>query len=170
MTWLEDIPLGHTQDLGVHTFTEPGMLAFARKYDPMPFLTDLGAAKDGPHGGLVASGWYICAIWMKLMIASRANAPKEISKPAPDGRMPPQGGPSPGFLDLKWRHPVRPGDTLAYKTTTIEKIDMKSRPTHGIVRVRNEAVNQNGEIVMSFTGQGMIERMTPLSQPPGGGK
>ena len=38
---------------------------------------------------------------------------------------------------------------------------MRSRPGWGIVRSRNTGVNQNGETVLSFIGQGLIQRRVP---------
>lgn len=161
MPWFEDIELGARRELGSFAFTEDNIVAFARAYDPQPFHVDPEAAKRSPYGGLIASGWHIAAIWMKLMMASRAGEP-ETSEPAPDGRPAPSGGPSPGFLDLKWLKPVRPGDTISFSSTTVEKVDLKSRPAMGIMRSRNEGVNQNGELVFSFIGQGLIERREPF--------
>ena len=43
----------------------------------------------------------------------------------------------------------------------IEKIEMKSRPAWGIIRSRNVGINQHGQTVLEFTGQGMIERRNP---------
>ena len=92
------------------------------------------------------------------MIAKRQATPEPADE---NGRKPPAGGPSPGFLEMKWPTPVRAGDTISYSTEVIEKLDMKSRPGWGIVRSRNTGVNQHGETVMSFIGQGLIERRQP---------
>ncbi len=161
MAWFEDIEIGRVIELGSHTFTSDDIIRFAEKYDPQPFHTDPEAAKDSHFGDLVAAGWHIAAVWMKLMIGARETAPKDESKPAPDGRQAPQGGPSPGFFDLKWIKPVRAEDTISYRTTTIEKVDLKSRPYQGIIRSLNEGFNQDRELVFSFIGQGLIERRDP---------
>lgn len=155
MPWFEDIKIGSRLELGSHTFTAEEIIAYARKYDPQYFHVDEEAAKAGPFGGLTASGWHTSATWMKLMIATRQGAKEP---PDADGRVPPSGGPSPGFLDMKWPVPVRPGDTISYSSEVIEKIDMKTRPEWGIVRSRNIGVNQKGETVLSFTGQGLVQR------------
>jgi hypothetical protein len=39
-----------------------------------------------------------------------------------------------------------------------EKIELKSRPEWGLIRSRNEAVDENGDLVMSFIGQGLVAR------------
>ena len=71
MAWFEDIEIGRVMELGSHTFTSDDIIRFAEKYDPQPYHTDPEAAKDSHFGGLVAAGWHIAAVWMKLMIAAR---------------------------------------------------------------------------------------------------
>ena len=158
MPWFEDIEIGSRLELGSHTFTAEEIVAFAKKYDPQYFHTDPEAAKDGPFGTLTASGWHTSATWMKLMIAARQGRDEPLDA---DGGKPPAGGPSPGFLDMKWPTPVRAGDTISYSSEVIEKLDMRTRPGWGIVRSRNTGVNQNGETVLSFIGQGLIQRRHP---------
>lgn len=159
MPWFEDIEIGARMELGTYTFTEDEIVAFATKYDPQYFHTDAEAAKAGPFGGLTASGWHTTATWMKMMIRARAGRDEPADA---DGRQPPAGGPSPGFLDLKWPVPVRPGDRISYSSTVSEKLDMRSRPEWGIVRSHNVGVNQNGETVLTFTGQGLVQRRNPV--------
>ena len=161
MPWFEDIEIGSRLELGSHTFTADEIVAFAKKYDPQYFHTDPEAAKHGPFGTLTASGWHTSAMWMKLMIAARQGRDEPLDA---DGRKPPAGGPSPGFLDMKWPAPVRAGDTITYSSTVIGKIEMKSRPQWGIIRSRNTGVNRNGETVLDFVGQGLIQRRHPRSE------
>lgn len=158
MPWFEDIEIGTRMELGTYSFTEEEIVAFAKKYDPQYFHTDAEAAKAGPFGGLTASGWHTTATWMKMMIRARVGREEPADA---DGRQPPAGGPSPGFLDLKWPVPVRPGDRISYSSTVSEKLDMRSRPEWGIVRSHNVGVNQNGETVLTFTGQGLVQRRNP---------
>lgn len=148
--WWEDIELGVTTALGAYTFTEEEMIRFSKAYDPQPFHIDPEAAKSSFYGGIIASGWHVCSVWMKLMIA-------HSKRRAAEGQ-PSRGGVSPGFLDLRWIKPTRPGMTLHYDTTTHEKVELKSRKDVGLIRSRNRAVDDNGETVMSFTGQGFVQR------------
>ncbi len=149
--WWEDIELGVTTPLGAYTFTEEEMIRFSRAYDPQPFHIDPEAAKASFYGGIIASGWHVAAVWMKLMIASSQKRAAELG----DRRA---GGVSPGFLNLRWIKPTRPGMTLHYDTTTHDKIALKSRPELGLLRSLNLAVDENGETVMSFVGQGFWPR------------
>ena len=154
MPWFEDIAIGEKNELGSYVFEQDDIVSFATKFDPQPFHIDPEAAKASPYGGLIASGWHTCSVWMKLMVKSRIAA-KARGGMEDDS---PPGGPSPGFLNLKWPTPVRVGDTISYSTEVIEKIDLKSRPTLGIVRSLNKGVNQNGDLVMSFIGQGLMQK------------
>ncbi len=149
--WWEDIELGVTTQLGAYTFTEAEMVRFSRAYDPQPFHIDPEAAKASFYGGIIASGWHVASVWMKLMIASSQKRAAEAGERR-------TGGVSPGFLNLRWIKPTRPGMTLHYDSTTHEKIALKSRPDLGLVRSLNMAVDDNGETVMSFTGQGFWPR------------
>jgi len=146
----EDIELGAKQVLGQYTFTEDEIVGFARAYDPQPFHLDPQAAGRSFYGGIIASGWHTVAVWMKLAVASHLGATR-------DG---PRSGVSPGFEDLRWLKPVRPGMTITYSTEVIEKVALKSRPQYGLVKSRNEARGEDGTLVMSFIGKGFVERKT----------
>jgi acyl dehydratase len=151
MLWFEDIAIGTKRDLGTYTFTQDEIIAFAKKYDPQIFHIDPEAAKETMFGGLIASGWHTAAIWMKLAIADRERARRE-------GQTLGRSGVSPGFEDMRWIKPVRPGMTLRYTSETIEKIELKSRKDVGLVKTRNEATDENGERVFSFIGKGFMQR------------
>lgn len=148
--WWEDIELNVTTAIGSHRFEEAEMIRFSRQFDPQPFHIDPVAAKESFYKGIIASGWHVCCVWMRLMIEhGRRRAAEGI---------PSRGGVSPGFLDLRWVKPTRPGMTLHYDSTTHEKIELKSRKDVGLIRSLNLAVDDNGETVMSFTGQGFVQR------------
>ena len=153
--FFEDVIVGSTSRLGSFTFTEENILAFARIYDPQPFHIDKRAAEASPYGGLIASGWQVAAIWMKLNVAYlQAVAAAAIEKGEPVGRL----GPSPGFRNMVWARPVRPGDTIAYVTTIAGKKESGSRPGWGIVSIDNEGTTQTGERAFAFEGAVFWER------------
>lgn len=155
--YFEDIVLGETTEVGSWTFTEEAIISFGKKYDPQPFHTDPEAAKSHEFGGLVASGFHTGAIWMKLMIGNRQKAVEEIRARGeePEGG---SAGASPGFLKMRWLGPVRPGDTITYSNTSSGLIELKSRDDVGIVQTKTRGVNQRGELVFSFIGQGLYPR------------
>jgi acyl dehydratase len=55
-----------------------------------------------------------------------------------------------GFDDLKWLKPVRPGDVLSVESEIREKIESRSRPDRGTVKIESRIENQRGEVVMSL--------------------
>jgi len=66
---------------------------------------------------------------------------------------------SPGVDELRWKRPVRPGDTLQGKFTLLEK--RMFRAGVGLIRGKAELRNQEGKIVLTFIGQGMFGLKAP---------
>jgi acyl dehydratase len=143
----EDFEVGEATDLGSCSITEAEILAFARKYDPQPFHTDAGAARQSIYGGLIASGWHTCALMMRLSVeaARREGA-------AATG--------SPGLDSCRWLKPVRPGDVLSGRTEILEAWPSRSKPI-GFVRRRIDMLNQHGEVVVRVVGISMYRRRPP---------
>ena len=144
MLYWEDFKVGETIELGSHTFTEEEIIAFANQFDPQPFHTDSEAAKHTFYGGLIASGWHTCCIAMRYMVQNYV------------GRAASMG--SPGVDNVRWLKPVRPGDTITFRRTILESRASASRPTVGLVKSSSQAVNQNGETVLTMEGWNMFRR------------
>jgi acyl dehydratase len=146
----EDVEIGTRRELGDYTFSEEEIVRFARKYDPQPFHIDPGAAARSIFGGIVASGWHTAAIWMKLAIADRQK---------PDGKSPLlRAGVSPGYEDMRWLKPVRPGMRLVFTSEIVGKVELKSRRDVALVLSRNEAHDDGVDLVFRFTGKGLVQR------------
>lgn len=155
MPYFEDIVIGDRRQLGSFTFVADDIKRFAAKFDPQPFHLDEEAGKKSLFGGLAASGWHVAAVWMKLTVANfQREAAAEIAR----GGKPIPAGPSPGFTELKWIKPVLAGDTITYDSETTSKRPLESRPQWGLVQFINTGVNQRGELVFSFRGQGFVSR------------
>ena len=149
--WFEDIPVGEFHVFGSHTFSELEIIEFGRKYSPEVYHTDPEAALDTPHRGLVAPGWQLTAMWMKMMVSYMENFARGVQ----DGR---RNGAGMGLQDLEWFLPVRPGHTITFTYEVIDKPDRVIRDRWGIIKSRNEAFNQYNERVMSFTIDILAER------------
>ncbi|MDE2265699.1 MAG: MaoC family dehydratase [Alphaproteobacteria bacterium] len=143
--WFEDVEIGHKLVLGEYTFAEDEMIAFAKKYDPQGYHIDAEAAKRSVFGGLIASGWMTVAVFMKLMTAYHTPDKSGLAI-------------SPGFENLRWHKPVRPGTTLLYSTEVTGKTELKSRPRFGLVLNHNEARNRDGALFMSMTTKVLREK------------
>ena len=153
--FFDEIEVGFAVDLGSYHFTRDNVLDFARKFDPQPFHVDDAAAARGPFGKLAASGWHTAAAWMKCFVASNQAADAKLRA---EGKVVPEGGPSPGFSNLKWLKPVYPGDTVSYRSIVTGKREMATRPKWGVVLSLNEGRNQTGELVFSFEGKVLTAR------------
>lgn len=143
MSW-EDFEVGARQEMGRHTFTEDEIVAFARQFDPQPFHTDAQAAQHSFFGGLVASGWHTCAVAMRLMCDSYLNNSRSLG--------------APGVDNIRFHKPVRPGDTLIFRRTVLASRLSASRKGVGLVKQRWEALNEQGELVLSMEGWNMFGR------------
>jgi len=138
----EDLELGQVLDLGARTVTADEIVEFARAFDPQPMHLDEAAGKAGVLGGLSASGWHTCSIYMRMVCDAF------ILQSTSEG--------APGIEYVRWKKPVRPGDTLTGRATITSKRRSRSRPDLGFANCRGELENQKGEIVLELENTGMF--------------
>jgi acyl dehydratase len=142
--YFEDFEVGERTVLGSVEITEEWIIEFAREYDPQPFHTDRAAAASTLYGGLIASGWQTCAIYMRLLYDGMIADSSSMG--------------SSGIDELRWLAPVRPGDTLT-ATYTVEGVQSsQSRPNRGSVMFLSEMTNQDDVVVLSMRGRGLYGR------------
>lgn len=61
-------------------------------------------------------------------------------------------------MELNVEAPVVAGDTIHVECEVIEARLSRSRPGRGLVRTRNNVVNQRGEVVQTYTPLRMVKR------------
>ena len=144
--FFEDVRIGHTIDAGKVHFDRESIIAFARAYDPQPMHTDSEAARAGPYGELIASGWHTGSACMRRLVETRARYGEEARR---RGLVEAAKGPSPGFCDLKWLKPVMAGDTIRFCMTAAEK-RRTSRKGWGLVFSEFGGFNQYGDKVYEY--------------------
>ena len=135
--YYEDLLPGDRKPLGTIEVTEAGCRAFARAYDPQPMHMDPEAAARGRFGGLIASGWYTAALIMRLVAQARLMGDTEVLGMAVE--------------ELRWRLPVRPGDTLEAESEVVSVQPSESNPAFGIVKFQITTRNQRGQVVMTHS-------------------
>jgi acyl dehydratase len=140
--YFEDYVPGFTADCGSFTMNEADIIAFAEKYDPQPFHVDPVGAKDGPFGGLIASGWHTTSMMMRQLVEHWVSPESSLG--------------AAGVDELRWPRPVRPGDTLHVRGTVLEARRSTSKPDRGIVKTRADLTNQDGDLVMTLTAINFI--------------
>jgi acyl dehydratase len=141
--YFEDLAVGQTFASSVLRIDAEAIKRFAAEFDPQPFHLDEAAADATMFRGLAASGWHTAALTMKLCVTSEFR---------PAGGILGIGG------ELTWLKPVRPGDELRVQIEIVEIRESRSRPEHGVVKVRIATVNQHGETVQTFTPTIFVER------------
>jgi acyl dehydratase len=63
-----------------------------------------------------------------------------------------------GVDELRWPVAVRAGDSVRLETEILDARASRSKPTHGILRIRNVLTNQNGAVVLSYSANAMVQR------------
>ena len=137
LSYFDDYLPGASYEVGSVSFDQAGIVAFAKEFDPQPFHVDPVAAADGPFGGLIASGWHTAGAVMRLLVDNYLAAESSLG--------------SPGLDEVRWPHPVRPGDTLRVRATVVEARRSLSKPDRGIVKTLIEATGGEGQPVFRAT-------------------
>lgn len=150
--YFEDIVLGAYTRAGETTFTRETIVAFAAQYDPQPFHLSDEAARASHFGALAASGWQTAAEWMGAIIRRRQAW---VAEQTARGIATVEGGPSPGFVAMRWPRPVHAGDRIVYGATPIDK-RRTSRKGWGLVTSHNTGFNQRGELAFAFRGMHFV--------------
>ena len=144
LLYFEDFPVGEIKEYGDRLVTADEIVAFARRFDPQSFHLDAEAAKDSQAGGLIASGWHTASLLMRM------NCDEFLLRSASEG--------APGADEVKWIRPVRPGERLHVRRTTLSARGSASRPEIGILEFLFDVLNANGETMMSQKNVMFIRR------------
>lgn len=123
--------------------TEAQLIEFAHKFDPQMFHLNRKSAERTIFKGLIASGWHTAAMTMRLFVQTLNFAEGAIGL---------------GVDELRWPNVVRPDDVLTVETEIVDLRPCRSRPSYGIVRLRNVTTNQRGEIVQTMVASAMVPR------------
>ena len=141
--YFEDLKVGDRFRSGTYKVTEEQIVSFAREFDPQPFHLDPAVARQTMFKGLIASGWHTAAITMRLFVQTLNFAEGAIGL---------------GVDELRWPNAVRPGDVLQVETEIVDLRESRSKPSHGIVRIRNVTTNQRGEVVQTMFASALVLR------------
>lgn len=128
-------------------------MEFGQKYDPQPMHTDVERAAQGPFGSLIASGWHIASVSVRVFVEAGGY-----------GKTPIVGL---GIDELRWQRPVKAGDTLIFTRDVVELRRSSSSPGHGIVRTRVTARNQAGDVVMTLITAGRVTARAAVPETGG---
>jgi acyl dehydratase len=125
------------------TLTESMIIDFALVYDPQPFHLDSRAAASH-FGGLIASGIQTLALGFRVFLQL--------------GLFTVCGMGSPGFDELRWLRPVRPGDSIHTEVEVVEARPSRSKPDRGVLVMAFKIRNQRDEDVLSMRNMQLTQR------------
>ena len=151
MKYFEDYPVGAIFELPAFVTTEAEIVEFAKRFDAQPFHVDPVAAAQSHFGGIIASGFHTCSMAMGSLVNN--------------GFFSTAGMGSPGLDEIRWRQPVRAGQSLHVKTTILEATRSVSKPDRGVIRHIVELINDKNETVMSYIAKSMFPTQKPAGRP-----
>lgn len=140
--YLEDYVEGNVHEFGPITITEDEIVQFGKKFDPQLFHTDPEKAKETVYGGVIASGWHTCGLFMRMFVEHYLPGPASLG--------------SPGVDELRWLKPVRPGDELTLRITVHKVKPSRSKPDRGVLFSFCEMLNQKSEAVATMMALNLI--------------
>jgi acyl dehydratase len=141
--YFEDLKAGDRFKSETYKVSEDQITSFASEFDPQPFHLDVKVARQTMFKELIASGWHTAAITMRLFVRALNFAEGAIGL---------------GVDELRWPTAVKPGDVLQVETEIVDLRESRSKPSHGIVRIRNVTTNQRGEVVQTMEASALVLR------------
>jgi acyl dehydratase len=138
----EDFTIGQVTEYGNREVTEEEIVEYATDFDPQPFHIDKEAAQNHFFGGIIASGWHTGAMCMRMMVDGYLHNAASMG--------------SPGIEQLRWKKPVRPGETLHIKMEVLDHSLPKSKPELGFIKFSHTVYNQDNEVKMIMISSGMF--------------
>jgi acyl dehydratase len=141
--YFDDLRRGERFQSCEYLVTEEEIINFAREFDPQPFHLDPAVARRTMFKQFIASGWHTAAITMRLFVQTLNFAEGAIGL---------------GVDELRWPNAVKPNDSLQVEVEIVDLRESRSKPTHGIARLRYVTTNQRGEIVQTMFASALILR------------
>jgi len=129
-----DLAVGSTYETDEVTLEPADVAAFARKYDPQPMHLDETLAAGTVFSRMVASGWHVLALTMRLMVDAR-----------PFGATPIIGV---ELTRIRFRRPVPPATKLRVRAR-LDKLEPVSHPERAVALLTVETLEASaGEVLV----------------------
>ena len=141
--FFEDFEIGLIINTEPKKITKEEIVNFAKLYDPQIFHIDEEAAKKGPFGRLVSSGFMTLG--------------KSFTQFFETGVINHTGMGAWGIDELRWIKPVYPDDILTTKVEVLGKKLSSKNPSKGTIRTFQTVSNQDNEVVMTWISNFLIK-------------
>lgn len=141
--YFEDLEIGTGRAWGTYELTEAEIIEMATRFDPQPWHLDHDAARESVFGELVA-----CASHLQCVMSALHNRnPVPLALAAGLGQK-----------ELRMRAPGRVGDRLRLRIEFLDKRPSTSRPSTGIVELRNELHDESDRVLVESIGVVLVQR------------
>ena len=141
--YFDDLQTGDLFHFGPYHVTRDELLEFNARWDPLPIHMNDAAARARGLNGITASGQYTLCIKQKML----NGAPWTD---AVIGAL--------GFDELRFPHPVYPGDDISLTIECLALRGSNSKPDRGIVKFAFGLTNQDGVAVLTYLDTVMFAR------------
>ena len=141
--YFDDLNIGDLFHFGPYHVTREELIEFNTRWDPLPIHLDDAAAQARGLKGMTASGQYTLCVKQKMLNGAPWTA-------AVIGAL--------GFDELRFPHPVYPGDDLSLTIECLELRASNSKPDRGIVKFVFRVTNQDGVAVLNYLDTVMFGR------------
>lgn len=131
---LEDFQVGQAFRTDSIEITPEALHDYASNYDPQPIHLDPPMAEKGMFGRIIASGWHVLSLSMKLMVESKPLGATPLVGVEVDG--------------IRFHQPVFPGDVIHVEAQVIE-VRPSSKPGRGYLRFDLVTKRGGREIVLT---------------------
>ena len=134
--YFEDFTIGRVFETDKRKISQKEIVNFGKQFAPLPYHTDPEAAKNTMFGELVAAGFHTCSISFGLFIEAGVFSSCAMG--------------SPGFDNLRWKKPVRPGDMLQVTATVMESSPARDESDRNLIKLLFKTTNQDEEPVLEM--------------------
>lgn len=145
--FFDDITPGQQFDFGPYHVPREELIAFNTRWDPLPIHLNDEAARARGLKGITASGQYTLCI--KQALLNRADWTDAVI-----GAL--------GFDELRFPHPVYPGDDVRLNIECLETRVSRSKPERGIIKFLFQLFNQHDVVVLKYLDTVMFARQPGL--------
>lgn len=145
MKFYEDFDVGDAfESHRTYRVTAEELKSYARQWDPHPYHLDEEHAKKTLVGQLFAPSM------LTLSISTRLSHDTDYYRISTVAGL--------GIDEVRMLKPVLVDDQLKVKVTIISKRVSKSRSGLGIMTTKNEVINQNNDVVLSYSLSALVNQ------------
>lgn len=142
--YFEEYAQGDVFESAWSSLSEEEIVSFAERYDPQPMHVDRDWARQGPHGGVIASGFQTVAETFRLFWDLGIFKGSNII--------------GIGLDEIRWHKPVKPDQRYRARVEVLETRASKSKQDRGVLRIRLALLDEDGEELLSYQDLSLVRR------------